>query len=145
MTRLMFPAIAAAALFLASPTRGLAQANFPHLHRAVFEMEKACEELETARHNFGGHKEAAIRDLRKAVLETKEALKHAGFPYKGFAAPRYEFPNHPHLREALPEEKHALIDLEHSGNVFGPFRQRAMHALEDAIRQTERCILEIRP
>ena len=144
MTRLMVPALAVAAVCLANPTRGLAQPPiYSHLHRAVFEMEKACEEIEIERHNFGGHKEAALRDLRRAILETKEALKHAGSPYHGSPAQHYGYPNHPHLREALPEEKHALIDLEHSGNVFGPFRQRAIHALEDAIRQTDRCIHEL--
>jgi hypothetical protein len=48
-----------------------------HLHHAVVELRHAHKELKEARHNFGGHKEAALRDIEIAANQIEILLKHA--------------------------------------------------------------------
>jgi hypothetical protein len=49
----------------------------PHLHRAVHDLREARAEMMRARHDFGGHRKAAIRDMDYAIVQIELALKHA--------------------------------------------------------------------
>lgn len=51
--------------------------HHPHLHHAIHELKEARVELKEASHNFGGHREAALRDVNVAIVQLELALKHA--------------------------------------------------------------------
>jgi hypothetical protein len=49
-------------------------ANHPRIAAAIRELEGAIAYMERAPHDFGGHKAAAIRDSRTALVELRAAL-----------------------------------------------------------------------
>jgi hypothetical protein len=51
--------------------------NHPHLYHSVVELRLAYKELKEARYNFGGHKEAAMRDIEIAANQIELLLKFA--------------------------------------------------------------------
>ena len=48
--------------------------NHPRIATAIREMEEAIRYMEAAPHDFGGHKAAAIRETRAAIVELRQAL-----------------------------------------------------------------------
>jgi hypothetical protein len=50
----------------------------PRIVTAIRELEEAIRYLEAAPHNFGGHKAAAIRDARAAIVQLRLALAYRG-------------------------------------------------------------------
>jgi hypothetical protein len=48
----------------------------PRIATAIRELEEAIRYLEAAPHDFGGHKAAAIRDARAAVVQLRLALAY---------------------------------------------------------------------
>jgi hypothetical protein len=50
-------------------------ARHPHLHAALRELDAAREELKSAPHDFGGHREAAIGALDAAHHQIEDCLK----------------------------------------------------------------------
>lgn len=54
--------------------------HHPHLHHAVVELRLAHKELKETRFNFGGHKEAAMRDIEAAANQIEILLKFARRP-----------------------------------------------------------------
>lgn len=65
-----------------SPTRADLREEYrqykhhPHLHHAVHELRHAERQLRETRHSFGGHKEAALRDIHAAIVQIELMLKH---------------------------------------------------------------------
>jgi hypothetical protein len=55
----------------------LPPAEHPHIRAAINELEQAKHELETAAHDFGGHRVQAIRAIDEAIKQLREALKYA--------------------------------------------------------------------
>jgi hypothetical protein len=51
-------------------------ANHPRIAAAIRELEGAVAYMERAPHDFGGHKAAAIRDSRAALVELRAALAY---------------------------------------------------------------------
>ncbi|MFO0936172.1 MAG: hypothetical protein U0798_06625 [Gemmataceae bacterium] len=51
--------------------------HHPHIHHAIHELKEARKELKEAKHNFSGHREAAIKDIDVALEQLALALKHA--------------------------------------------------------------------
>ena len=51
--------------------------HHPHLHHAIHELKEARTELKEAKHNFGGHREAALKDVDYAIEQLELALKYA--------------------------------------------------------------------
>ena len=49
-------------------------ANHPRIATAIRELEEAIRYMEAAPHDFGGHKAAAIRDARAAIVQLRAAL-----------------------------------------------------------------------
>jgi hypothetical protein len=47
----------------------------PHLHAAVKELKEARRELKEANHDFGGHREDAVKAIDVAIRQLEEALK----------------------------------------------------------------------
>jgi hypothetical protein len=65
-----------------APTRGDLKAEYkkykhhPHVHHAIVECEHAHRQLKEAKHDFGGHREAALRDVNYAIEQLRICLKH---------------------------------------------------------------------
>jgi hypothetical protein len=47
----------------------------PHIHHALRELREAKKELETAAHDFGGHRVDAIQAIDEAIKQLELALK----------------------------------------------------------------------
>jgi hypothetical protein len=47
----------------------------PHIRGAIKELKEARKELETADHDFGGHRVAAIKAIDHAIEQLDKALK----------------------------------------------------------------------
>ena len=52
-------------------------ARHPHIRAAIGELEEAKKELQTAAHDFGGHRVQAIRAIDEAIRQLREALAFA--------------------------------------------------------------------
>jgi hypothetical protein len=48
----------------------------PHIRAAIRELQEARHELETAAHDFGGHKKEAIEAVDNAIKQLREALEY---------------------------------------------------------------------
>jgi len=48
----------------------------PHIRAAVRELEGARKELQTAAHDFGGHRVDAIKAIDAALVQLREAEKY---------------------------------------------------------------------
>jgi hypothetical protein len=48
----------------------------PHIKAAIHELEEAKRELQTAAHDFGGHRVEAIEAIDNALKQLREALKY---------------------------------------------------------------------
>ncbi len=73
------PAAPAAAPKAAAPKQAAVTTEapqHPRIARAVRDLEDAIKYMETAPHNFGGHKAKAIQDSKLAVAQLREALKY---------------------------------------------------------------------
>lgn len=66
----------AACSFAAAQTVRSEAAEHPRLVAAIRELEGAIQYLEAAPHDFGGHKAAAIRDSRAAIVQLRAALAY---------------------------------------------------------------------
>ena len=65
-----------------TPTRGDLREEYkkykhhPHLHHALHELHHAHRQLKESKHDFGGHREAALRDIHAAIVQIELMLKH---------------------------------------------------------------------
>ena len=66
----------AACSFAAAQTVRTEAAEHPRLVAAIRELEGAIQYLEAAPHDFGGHKAAAIRDSRAALVQLRAAMAY---------------------------------------------------------------------
>ncbi len=48
----------------------------PHIRAAIRELQEARRELETAAHDFGGHRKEAIEAIDNAIKQLREALEY---------------------------------------------------------------------
>lgn len=48
----------------------------PHIRAALRELREARRELETAAHDFGGHRKEAIEAVDNAIRQLQEALQY---------------------------------------------------------------------
>ncbi len=48
----------------------------PHIRAAIRELQAAKHELETAAHDFGGHRVEAIKAVDEAIKQLREALEY---------------------------------------------------------------------
>ena len=51
--------------------------NFAHLRHSVVVLREAERQLKEARHNYGGHRDAAVRDIHAAVVQLELLLDRA--------------------------------------------------------------------
>ena len=48
----------------------------PAIRNAIHALEKAKEDLQKANHDFGGHRESALKECDAAIAELKQALEY---------------------------------------------------------------------
>jgi len=48
----------------------------PHIRGALMELREARKELETAAHDFGGHRKEAIEAVDQAIKQLQQALQY---------------------------------------------------------------------
>ncbi|HYB08159.1 MAG TPA: hypothetical protein VEJ16_00640 [Alphaproteobacteria bacterium] len=53
-----------------------AQEHHPEIRRAITALEKAKQYMQNAAHDFGGHREAALKECDAAIGQLREALKY---------------------------------------------------------------------
>jgi hypothetical protein len=60
-----------------SPAEGMEKnERHPHIHRALGKLRAARKDLQTAAHDYGGHRVAAIKDIDRAIAQLEKALKY---------------------------------------------------------------------
>jgi F0F1-type ATP synthase membrane subunit b/b' len=55
----------------------MAAERHPHIHEALKELREAHKELKEADHDFGGHREEALKSVNHAIEQLEKALKFA--------------------------------------------------------------------
>ncbi|HLJ88063.1 MAG TPA: hypothetical protein VKZ53_14670 [Candidatus Angelobacter sp.] len=60
----------------AAPAPAPRPEQHPHIRSAIRELQEAKHELETAAHDFGGHRKEALEAVDKAINQLKEALEY---------------------------------------------------------------------
>ena len=48
----------------------------PHIRAAIHELEEAKHELQTAAHDFGGHRAEALEAVDNAIKQLRQALQY---------------------------------------------------------------------
>lgn len=59
-----------------APVQGKGAEQHPHIKAAIHELQEARHELETAAHDFGGHRKEAIEAIDGAIKQLREALEY---------------------------------------------------------------------
>ena len=134
---------AAALLGIAGLTVRATEPTHPHhhIHHALWELRDARKELKESKHDFGGHKQAALSAINDAIKNLDLALKNAGDDVKGAPArgdlkeAYKKYKHHPHLHHALHELKHAHHQLKEAKHNFGGHREAAMRDILIAEKQ----------
>ena len=122
---------------------GAAQAapKHPRMHAALHELKESRIELKEAAHDFGGHREKALKDVDHAIKQIEEALEAAGDKYvagKGPGKDAYKkYEHHHHIHHAIHELKEARKELKEAAHNFGGHREKALEAVDHAIKQLE--------
>jgi hypothetical protein len=83
---LAFGMLATSAAFAAQPApapapvqkgeKGEKAEQHPHIRTALHELREAKKELQTASHDFGGHRKEAIEAVDNAIKQLQEALEY---------------------------------------------------------------------
>ena len=53
-----------------------AKEHHPAIHKAIEDLREARKELKEADHDFGGHREKALKATDEAIKQLEEALKY---------------------------------------------------------------------
>ena len=80
---LVFGMLATSVAFAAQPApapapvqKGEKAEQHPHIRVALRELREVKKELETASHDFGGHRKEAIEAVDNAIKQLQEALEY---------------------------------------------------------------------
>jgi L-lactate utilization protein LutB len=125
---------------LTPSARGAEGPKYPHMQHAVYELAETQKELKEAAHDFGGHREKALKAVDEAVGQMEKALEAAGDKYVAKAPEKevykgYEF--HPHIHHAIHELREAHKELKEAKHDFGGHREKAVEKVDHAIKQLE--------
>ena len=138
---LSFSAIAVGLLSLLAGA-GQAQApKYHHLHHALWELRDARVELKEAKHDFGGHREKALRAVDGAIRQLDLCIKFVGgkVPARIDAGVYKKYAKHPHIHHAVVELRAARRQLKEAKHDFGGHREDALRNTRFAIEQLEIC------
>jgi hypothetical protein len=112
----------------------------PHMHHALHELKEARVELKEAAHDFGGHREKALKAVDAAIVQIEIALKGGRDPFRAVkveAALYKKYEHHPHIHRAIHELKEARVELKEARHDFGGHREQALTDVNYAIEQLE--------
>ena len=56
--------------------KGKGGEQHPHIRAALHELEEAKKELQTAAHDFGGHRAEALEAVDNAIKQLRQALQY---------------------------------------------------------------------
>jgi F0F1-type ATP synthase membrane subunit b/b' len=118
-----------------------------HIHHAIHELREAKVELQEAKHDFGGHREQALKAVEAALFQLKECLVGAKDPFDSVKVDKdiyKKHENHPHIHEAIHELKDARTQLKEAKHDFGGHREQAIKDIDYAIEQLEICLKHVK-
>jgi hypothetical protein len=136
-------AIVLPALFIWLAIPGMSRAEegpHHHLHHAIHELKEAKVELLEAKHDFGGHRERAIKAIDVAILQLDRLLVAAGEKY---ISPRVDaelykkYDHHPHMQHAIHELREAHRQIKESRLDYGGIKEQALADINYAVEQIE--------
>lgn len=123
-----------------------ARERHPQIRKAINALEAARGDLQSAAHDFCGHREAALQatnaaidGLRLALQYDRASLDNAPLASDvklvnaAYAPERFE--RHPRIRAAIKALEAARNDLQHAAHDFGGHRARALEVTNGAIEQ----------
>jgi uncharacterized protein YukE len=128
------------AAWLTAPSAARADVKYPHMHQALCELQEARVELKTAAHDFGGHREAALKAVDVAVAQLNIALDAVGDRFRGLAGDNSasrKSEQYPHIHRAVQELKETSTELKNAKQDFGGHRADALRDVNFAIEQLE--------
>jgi hypothetical protein len=112
----------------------------PHMHHALYELGEARTELKDAAHDFGGHREKALKAVDTAMTQMAKALEAVGDKYTAKAPDKdvyKKYEHHPHIQHALHELGEARKELKDAKHDFGGHREKTLKDVDHAITQLE--------
>jgi hypothetical protein len=124
-------------LTLGAPAQARAADRFRHLMATLYELKEARKEVKDASHDFGGHRKEALEAIDAAIEQVERCFKFARIDVADVKPPKYDYPNHPHLRHAIVELKEAKEELK-DAKEFGEHREKAERDIDFAIKQLEK-------
>jgi hypothetical protein len=140
------------ALLLIAPQARAEDEKVSHpLHRANRELHEAKKELEKAGHDFGGHKEAAIKDIdhaskhldRLGAWVKKHHKQEWEQEHKDEKRAEEKGEKYPRLHAAVHELRRAHKYVKESQYDFGDNKQKelALKDLDRAIHQIDKALV----
>jgi len=114
--------------------------HHPHMHHALHELKEARVELKEAAHDFGGHREKALKAVDAAIIQIEKALVGAGDNIKVGKLDKdvyKKYEHHPHIHHAIHELKEARHELKEAKHDFGGHQEAALRDVNYAIEQLE--------
>lgn len=140
----------------------------PHIRAAIHELREAGKEMKEAAHDFGGHREEALKATEGAIEQLKICLESAPKAGAGKAGKAQgvgagagaglgkmaktgdgagaakvgagEGERHPHIHAALRELHEAARELKEAAHDFGGHREDALKATDHAIEQLKKAL-----
>ena len=144
MTKTAFwrmPCLAAALVLASSGSAEDKQPMHPsHLHHALYEMKLARTEAREAKHDYGGHRTAAILALDDAIRHFEYVIGHPHYKVhisgqKAHANDHHKHTSHVH--HAVHALRHARHELKESKFDFGGRKELVLKETEVAVKELE--------
>jgi hypothetical protein len=120
------------------------------LHKALTELREARQEMEKAPHDFGGHKEAALKATDNAIKHLERLLgwvkehrkEEAKQEFKDEKREEKKGEKHPRIHAAIHELRKAHKYVKESELEFGDNKQKeeALKSIDHAIGQLEKAL-----
>ena len=113
--------------------------HHPHMRRAMHHLNQAKAELAAAKHDYSGHRAAALDDAQKAVEEIIAGLESDGWKGERTLAPASqpapeEGKSHHEMRRALWHLRQAKTQLKDADHDYHGHRVEAIKFVDHSIR-----------
>ncbi len=143
------------------PSSSGQQSAYQQLRQALKQLHAIEKTLEAADHDYGGHRVDAMRDVKAAEHQLREALEHAHHGQqhtggtsssktttkpsgtsttKGNSAPEAQALSDQQLGTAVQELEQAISTLKESAHDYGGHREKAVEDLEKAVYQLKKAL-----
>ena len=124
---------------LLSVPASAAPVHHSHVQHALHELRLARHQVKTAKHDFGGHRTAALVAIDDAIIQLDKLVAH---PHHRHHAAQSKYTagqqkHASHLHHALHELREARHELRESRHDFDGIKGRAVRDIGFAIEQLE--------